>query len=235
MASRKVDESQKKEILELFRNGTKIKDLSKIFNFTIPTITRQLKTLISNEEFINIKNQKFDNKDLSSKDSKSNKYEVLTKKTLASKTNSNSESIKENISIHDSDISQKDYVNSLDSVFVELEPINYEIDNKSQKDLSSVDILDAEFPKMVYLIVDKKIELETKFLRDFPDWQFMSEVDLMRKTIRIYNDLKSAKRDCNKDQKVVKVPNSNVFKIVAPILVARGISRIVSDNQLIAL
>ena len=47
--------------------------------------------------------------------------------------------------------------------------------------------------------------------------------------------MKSAKRSSKKDQKVIKVPNSNVFKITASILKARGISRIVSSELLIAL
>ena len=85
------------------------------------------------------------------------------------------------------------------------------------------------------MIVDHKIELETKFLREYPEWQFLSKDDLNRKTIKIYIDLKSAKRDCNKDQKVIKIPNTNVFRIVSPILISRGISRIVCDEKLIAL
>ena len=85
------------------------------------------------------------------------------------------------------------------------------------------------------MIVDKKIELETKFLRDYPEWEFLPNEDLGRKCIEIYNDLKTAKRFCNKEQKVIKVPNTDVFKIVAPILISRGISRIVNSEQLIAL
>ena len=85
------------------------------------------------------------------------------------------------------------------------------------------------------MIVDNKIELETKLLKDYPEWQFLSQEDLNRKTLKIYFDQKTAKRDCNKDQKVIKVPNPNVFKIVAPFLLSRGISRIVSDDKLIAL
>ena len=48
-------------------------------------------------------------------------------------------------------------------------------------------------------------------------------------------DLQKAKRMCNKEQKVIKVPNTDVFKIVAPLLISRGISRIVNDDKLIAL
>ena len=35
--------------------------------------------------------------------------------------------------------------------------------------------LKLNFPKIVYMIVDKKIELEIKYLKDFPDWQFLSK------------------------------------------------------------
>ena len=84
------------------------------------------------------------------------------------------------------------------------------------------------------MIVDKNIELEIKLLKDYPEWSFSVE-ELNRKTIEIFLDLKSAKRFCNKEQKVIKVPNTNVFKIVAPLLISRGISRIVSSEQLIAL
>ena len=119
--------------------------------------------------------------------------------------------------------------------FMEITPLNCEIENLPQKDLSSVPMSEFEFPNMVYMIVDKKIELETKYLKEYPEWQFLSKDELNRKTIQIYLDLKNAKRFCNKDQKVIKVPNSGVFKIVAPLLVSKGISRIVTTNKLIAL
>ena len=63
---------------------------------------------------------------------------------------------------------------------------------------------------------------------------FLPEEDLQFKTIEIYFDLKVAKRDCKKDQKVIKVPNPNVFKIASKIMVSRGIKRIISDKQLIS-
>ena len=122
-----------------------------------------------------------------------------------------------------------------DSSFIELTPLNFEIDNERQKDLSSISISEINFPKIVYLIVDNKIELKTKLLRDYPDWQFLSQKELNRTTIELFFDLQVAKRFCTKEQKVIKVPNPDVFKIVAPILLARGISRIVCPDNLIAL
>ena len=113
--------------------------------------------------------------------------------------------------------------------------MHFEIENITRKELSSIPIKDIDFPKTVYMIVDKNIELEIKLLKDYPEWEFLPNEDLERKTIEIYYDLKLAKRACNKEQKVIKVPNTDVFRIVSPILISRGISRIVSAEKLIAL
>ena len=92
-----------------------------------------------------------------------------------------------------------------------------------------------DFPRTVFMVVDKKIELEVKYLKDYPDWQFLSNEDLNRKTIEVFDDLKVAKSFCNKEQKVIKVPNTSVFKLVAPILLSKGITRIVNSDKLISL
>ena len=77
--------------------------------------------------------------------------------------------------------------------------------------------------------------MQTKLLKDYPEWQFLPQSDLNRKTIEVYFDAKEAKRFCNKEQKVIKVPNTKVFSIAAPILISKGISRIVCPDKLIAL
>ena len=101
--------------------------------------------------------------------------------------------------------------------------------------MASVPLDEIEFPKVVYMIVDKNIELETKLLKDYPEWDFLPREDLNRKILVLHNDLKATKRLCKKDEKVIKIPNPNIFKLVAPILYSRGISRIIFNDQLIAL
>lgn len=122
-----------------------------------------------------------------------------------------------------------------ENTFFEVVPLTEGVELNSQKDISSVPIMDFDFPNIAYMIVEKGIELETKFLKDYPEWQFLPKDDLNRKTIQVYFDLKNAKRDCSKDQKVIKVPNTEVFKIVSPILISRGITRIITEDQLLAL
>ena len=85
------------------------------------------------------------------------------------------------------------------------------------------------------MIVDKKIELDVKLLKDYAEWQFLPEDDLNRKTIRIFFDIKKAKGLCNKDNKVIKVPNTNVFKLTSNFLISKGITRIVCEDELISL
>ena len=212
---KKLSESQKKEMIDNFVNGTSIDELSENFNCTKTTIIRNLKKLISEKIFKNILEQ--NNK---------NGLKLTEKKNLKFKQDSK---------IRESRATTDSYDSSEYDSFIEITPIDCEIDNSSQKDLSSISISEIDLPKIVYMIVDNKIELKTKPLGDYPDWQFLPENDLIRETIEIFFDIKIAKRFCSKEQKVIKVPNTNVFKIVAPILVSRGISRIVSPDKLIAL
>ena len=184
------------------------------------TIIRNLKKNLGEEKYKEIILQSKQNKVIKNKVIKtiSNNYIDFSKKDFKNLENRNKSS-------------EFDTFNQ----FTEITPLNTEIENVVQKDLSSIPIAEVDFPKVVYMIVDKKIELETKYLKEYPDWQFLAEEELDRKTIEIFFDIKLAKRICNKEQKVIKVPNTKVFKIVAPILLNRGISRIVSVDQLIAL
>ena len=201
----------KKEILNCFiERKLSVDQLSKKFECTNATIIRNLKKELGNEKFqaIIAKGESKKNLNNPNEDSK----------------------LKENKNISSSFNNEETEFD-----FVELAPLDYEIENVPRKEISSVPINDIEFPNVVYLIINKSTELEIKLLKDYPEWEFLPKEDLKRKTIEIYFDLKLAKRACSKDQKVIKVPNTDVFRIVSPILISRGISRIVSAENLIAL
>ncbi len=221
--ARRLSEKQKINLAKCFINGKTIEELIIIFDCTKLTIIRNLKKNLGEEKYKELINAR----------------KKLRKSIPSNEENTNSFS---NINtIHYKEAKEDPYVNESSeesfglSPFFEITPLNCEIENSLQKDLSSVPITEIDFPNIVYMIVDKKIELETKYLREYPEWQFLSKEELNRKTIEIFLDLKNAKRLCNKEQKVIKVPNPQVFKIVAPLLLARGISRIVSKDKLIAL
>ena len=203
---KKLLQKEIEEIINGFFNGKTIEELAKEFSCTKITINRHLKKSIDEERY------------------KQTILENNKKKEIATniKTDSSSENFDKTF------YEEKDLIHSFsDSKFVEIAPLEYEIDNTPQKDLTSIPISKVDFPKKVYMIVDKTIELEIRYLREYPEWQFLSEEELNRKTIQIFIDLKVAKRFCNANQKVLKVPNTDVFRLVAPFLLEKGISRIV--------
>ncbi len=227
--TKRLSEIQKKELVQKFKSGISIDVLSKEFDCTKSTVSRNLKKNLGDIKYKELIQKNKSHKEKTTGDKKYNNS-VLDQKN-------DHEVFKKDI-IVDLETSEKNRKEleflPLES-FIEIAPIDYEIDNSSRPELSSVPISEIEFPRVVYMIVDKKIELETKPLKDYAEWQFLSIDELNRKTIQIFEDFKNAKRFCNKEQKVIKVPNTDVFKIVAPILVSRGISRIVSGDKLIAL
>ena len=226
--TKRLTEKQKKEIVESFKSGKEIDDLAKTYSCTNSTIVRNLKKNIGELEYKSL-----------IKKNKSIRENPKTNKNRTNnlvKTNFDNEDFNNDPRDHkvlNENINSSNYA-PIDSFF-EIAPIDYDIDNLSRKELSSVPLSEVDFPKVVYMIVGKKIELEIKLLKDFPEWQFLPKDDLSRKTIEIFFDLNLAKRSCNKEQKVLKVPNTDVFRIASPVLIAKGISRIVCAENLIAL
>ncbi len=213
---KRISEKQKKEMLDRFLKGEKIDQLSERYTCTKNTVTKHLKNILSESDFKKIAKN-------------------CNLKKQSEKNNSNYQSSKLDIQEEKNLKEEKNQFSFNNQSFIEIAPLDYEMDNSSRKELSSVPISEVDFPKVVYMIVDKKIELEIKLLKDFPEWEFLPHDDLNRKTIEIFFDLNLAKRSCKKEQKVLKVPNSNVFRIAAPILISKGISRIVCAENLIAL
>ena len=223
--AKRLTEKQKEEIKINFLDNQSVEFLSEKFNCTKSTIIRNLKKSLGEKKYKEILNKL--NETFHYKDAKllENDNELTDEKNKINKP------IYTSIS---KGRSNEDKINPFES-FIEITPLNHDFEDVSQKDISSIPLSEIKLPNMVFLIVKKEIELETKYLKDYPEWQFLPQNDLQRKTIEIHFDLKTAKRICNKDQKVLKVPNTDVFRIVAPILISRGISRIVTAENLISI
>ena len=202
--AKKVSEIEKNQILDDFKKGLTIKELSLKYKFSIQTISKYLKNNLDASLFSKIKNKKNN----------------ITK---------NNPIVKENNGKNTKEIDKDNHP------FFEIIPLNENIEFEEQKEISSIPLIDVNFPKVVFMIIDKKVELEIKLLRDFAEWQFLPEEDLQRKTIRIFSDQKKAKKICSPTQKLIKVPNSNVFELVSDKLISKGITRIIFDDLLVAL
>ena len=214
--AKRISEDEKKEIIDDFIKNKTLEEISDKFNFTKLTITRHLKKSLGDEKYTEL---------IKSKKKK--------KRPLNHKNLNDIKLTDNNTKVESGELISKDSLH--ENTFFEIATLNVDIDNQPQKDFSSVSIKEVDLPKVVYMIVNKQVELETKILKEYVEWNFLSEEDLSRNTIEIFYDLKSAKRSIKKEQRVIKVPNSDVFNIAAPILRARGISRIVSSTVLISL
>ena len=139
--AKRLSKKDKDEIIQSFTNGISIDQLSTNFNCTKSTITRNLKIILGEDKYLELIN-KFNSRKKKSK----------RKPSLMPLINQNDN----NYSLDKlSNKNKSDENNSfLDSSFVELPPLNYEIDNTIRKDLSSIPISEISFPKLVYMVVD---------------------------------------------------------------------------------
>ncbi len=224
--AKRLSKEQKKIIINCFKAGKSAEYLAEEFNCTNTTIIRNLKKDLGEKlykELLNNNKISFDDQNLNQNFENDNSRKKIQ--------------IQDNHFIDNKNLNESKTISTLhsSSEFVEISPLNIEIENTSRKEYSSIPIEEIEFPKLVYMIVSKNIELEIKLLSDYPEWEFLPNEDLKRKTIEIYFDLKIAKRNCSKEQKVIKVPNTDVFRIASSNLISKGISRIIAAEKLIAL
>ena len=141
--ARRISEKQKQEIVKDFIRNKSLDEVTHKYKFTKATIIRNLKKILGESKF---------NEHL--KISKSSVKELINNQVdhdLLSKP------LEQNFDAQNSNP-------FLENTFFEIAPLNLEIDNLPQKDLSSVSIKEVELPKIVYIVVDKQIELEIKLL-----------------------------------------------------------------------
>ena len=123
-----------------------------------------------------------------------------------------------------------------DNNFEEIVPLisNFDFDQEKQK--SDFEILNYEsLPESVYMIVDKKVELDLQTISDLPEWSFLPENELKRNAILLFSNQRSAKRICSKNQRVIKIPNTSIFQLSESYLISKGITRLILEDLIIGI
>ena len=199
-----ISEENKKNMINDFKNGSSFDQLSNKYGLKEITIRKHLKKILTEKVFNRLCSE------LKIRDIKIEKNDSeLNPKTK----NSNLE--------------------EREDMFYEILPLSEEIDFNSRKDLTSKPLKDFDFPNNTFMIVNNNIELENKnTLKIFLNLAF-SESDQLCKTIKLFSE-KIANSLCSKNQKVIKVPNGEVFKLSAKFLLKKGISRIIFDEILLS-
>ncbi len=136
----------------------------------------------------------------------------------------------------DEKINSSECNQDLENNFEEIAPLLSNYDFNLEKKNLNIEIQNHEIlPESVYMIVDKKVELESQSISELPEWSFLPENELKRNAILLFPNQRSAKRSCSRNQRVIKIPNTSVFKVSKSYLVSKGITRLILEDSIIAL
>tara|TARA_B100000579_G_scaffold106504_1_gene84811 strand:- start:351 stop:1118 length:768 start_codon:yes stop_codon:yes gene_type:complete len=251
MISRRLTKAQKAEILHAYMAGDNTNFLAEKYSCTANTINRTVKTLLTDSQYklLKEKRSRISNekvkivKDLILKEEKEDLCIELDEELNNPEVN-----IISNLEIEDTDnfceeLSSKNKINknqefdiNNNNDFELIEPLLSEFDFDQDKQKSHFEILHYEnLPESVYMIVDKKVELDLQLISDLPEWSFLPADELERNAILLFSNQRSAKRNCSRNQRVIKIPNTSIFKISKSYLISKGITRLILDDSIIAL
>ena len=229
MISRRLTKIQKEEIVEAYILGENTDTLAQKYSCSSNTINRTVKTLLSENEYKFLKEKRLKSRNVKVKldinksfDFKEEDFEKLSSfNTSQEKVNEE----KQNLS------DDGDFINS---EFEEIVPLISTFD--FEKEELDFEILKQDsLPESVYMIVDKKVELEVKSISELPEWSFLPENELKRNAILLFSNQRSAKRSCSKNQRVIKIPNTSVFEVSKSYLFLKGITRLILEDSIISL
>ncbi len=250
MISSRLTKTQKAEILEAYRSGEKASSIAEKYGCTTNTINRTVKTLLSDSEYSLLKKKRSNIKNTKRKvvDNLNEKKEYLESTNSFVSLNQKVEYEETIIKLDEiSDNTQVDKISSLSieddennqnshDDFELIAPLDSNFDFDHDKYESKFKVLNFDdLPKTVYMIVDKKVELDIQLISDLPEWSFLSEDELQRNAIILFPIQRTAKRSCSRNQRVIKIPNTNIFKLLKSYLISKGITRLIFENSIIAL
>ncbi len=93
----------------------------------------------------------------------------------------------------------------------------------------------ALIPKTCYLVVDRSSELISRPLREFNDLGEIPAAEIASKTLPVFDNHRVARRFANRNQRVMKVPDSQMLQKTGSHLQAKGITRVFFDGQVYSL
>ena len=254
MISRRLTKTQKSEILKAYIAGDNTNFLAEKYSCSPNTINRTVKSLLPDSEYKLLKKKRsnilnktiklVDNETL--KEDKGNlnfeleetldTSEVHKMDALDDKDSDSFCDELDSKNIYDEnqdfDINDQD----IDGDFKLIEPLVSDFHFDQDKQKSDFEILKYEsLPEIVYMIVDKKVELDLQPISDLPEWSFLPENELKRNAIVLFINQRSAKRICSKNQRVIKIPNTSIFRLSKPYLISKGITRLILEDSIIGL
>ncbi len=264
MILKRLTKIQKDEIVEAYRGGEDTNTLAEKYGCSSNTINRTVKTLLSDIEFKLLKEKRLKSSNKKAKlvkgktfNGKQKDFEDLNcfnfsqeevkeeEQTITNDNSLSSSQFEEIAYLSIGDTSPADLNNNEnldikkttkepDNEFELIAPLSSSFDFE-KKELDFEIYNQESLPESVYMLVDKKVELEVKAISDLPEWSFLPENELTRNALILFSNQRAAKRSCSKNQRVIKIPDTNVFEVSKSYLILKGITRLIIDELIIAL
>ena len=222
-------------MLEGFLKGKSLSSLSKEYGCTPSTVTRAVKTFLTEAEFKNLKINRpkniNDSNAIENSLTKTSTFKNIDKTTILEGENYFKD---DSLDVHHSSTGSSLNSNDVES-FTEIIPLDIKPFTEEQKEVACKPLSSDSLPSTVFMLISKNNELESKPLKDFSDWSFLPEKDQKRLVIPLFSNHRAAKGNCSRNEKVLKVPNSNVFLMSLSYLISKGITRLIFDDSLLSI
>ena len=263
MSPRRLTDTEKQDLLARYRAGEATPQLAEAFGCSANTVSRTVKSLLPADEYSALKRSRIKGVKPAAADvdEASQSLEEATPSrepisahpadvgadVVSSSSNDPDQGEEEETStlaLDDADDFGDDSEEDSDdesgpvgeaAIFTELVPLTEGVDLRDNRFAEPLPLTPGLLPDSVYLLVDKVVELDARPLREFPELGPMDDAELERQGLCLYTSPRTAKRQCGRSQRVIKVPDTTVFERTSSYLLAKGITRLVMEGTLISI
>ena len=255
MAPSRLTDSQKQELLVRYRAGDSSATLAAVYGCSANTVSRTVRTLLTPEEYDELKSVRAR---AATTTPQADQLKAPEQTEAAKDLGQPSERLVEpeqleaggddgsaNLALDDADDFGDDDADDVgddeafdgpsDDVFQEIAVLPVDLPQVSREQVSCRPFAAGVLPDSVYMLVDKTVELDPRPLSEFPELGVLNPEELVRQALCLYSSPRSAKRQCGRSQRVIKVPDTKVFESTSRHLLARGITRLLLEGALYSL
>jgi len=246
MAPSRLTDSQKQELLERYRQGESSAALAGAFACSANTVSRTVRSLLSEEEYSALKASRSRGASASVPQPQP-QPEAAAEVSVEDPVNpEGDDDASSGLALDDADDFGADEPEALaeeefgqgfpgGEEFHEVAVLPVDLPQVNTQQVHCLPFSAGVLPDSVYMLVDKTVELDPRPLSDFPELGVTDPEEQSLQTLCLFSSPRTAKRQCGRSQRVIKVPDTQVFAITTRHLVARGITRLLVEGSLYAL
>ena len=263
MAPSRLNDSHKQEIVERYRAGDTSVQIAAAYGCSTNTVSRTVRSLLSPEEYAELKAQRstkssglegsvreIDTAEVSCPERVQTSLEDSRTEAPSAKGERGDEIAdiagngdgQRSLALDDAgdfggaDLDDNETFNTDDeNVFHEIAVLAVDLPQVTTQQVICRPFASELLPDSVYMLVDKTVELDPRPLSEFPELGLSDPSEQQRHALCLYASPRAAKRQCGRSQRVIKVPDTQVFEQTSSYLLARGITHLVVEGSLFAL